>query len=216
MSEVAQVETKKRFEVDLPSGKKVKISITNGTDTIERKAKIQTGFRTVKEVEMRRNLHKKETSLFNLRTQKKDLVRDDPKSKAIESRIETIAREIRLLKLDIAKTEELTAIPLFHNVKSKDGKCVTYPQTVPSIRIKIKFDDNTEIVARSCCKPPDLFKAKRGREIALRRVFLLDQGINPATGKPVGKAGKPKFTKEDRLYLKNLIKKGVLKVKKQK
>jgi hypothetical protein len=72
-------------------------------------------------------------------------------------------------------------ITQYSNMRDKDGNLVTAPMKVPGLKVVITFKDGESYTARSCCKPPDVFCARTARRKAMRRIFMLDDGINPAS-----------------------------------
>ncbi len=206
-----EVELKKKFEVELSSQKKLKITITQGTETILRKAKILIGHHIIDST-LRTKLHDKEENLRGVRREKLEILKRDGADSSLfaskTKRVNELRGEIRDLLKEIQKMASgdnpEDAIPLYKNIKDEKGEFITHPQEVPGVRIKVKFDDDEVLVARSCCKPPDVFKALEGKKIALKRIFQLDRGVNPATGKIENKDRNkhPRFTRKDKEELK--------------
>ncbi len=58
-------------------------------------------------------------------------------------------------------------------VRGKNGKPMTVPVKVQTTFIECTVGDDT-VKARSCCKPPDTFSAKKGIYYAVRHLFRVD------------------------------------------
>lgn len=69
--------------------------------------------------------------------------------------------------------------PAFKNFR-KDKEIVTDTIRVSGLEMSIRFKDGEILEARSCCKPPDVFRAAVGKRLALGRIFIQDMGLDPS------------------------------------
>lgn len=139
-----------KFDVPLPSGQTVKVTVRQGEETVDLKCKAVAGFQQFSDY----------------------------------------------------------TVPIYKNLRDRKGEYVTTPFTVRGVRLTVRFENGERIEVRSCCKPPDVFKGRLGRRRALRRLFLIDSGFDPAKpkvdgeGKPVRNDDRePRLNGEDRKEL---------------
>jgi hypothetical protein len=114
------------------------------------------------------------------------------------------------IKVTVAHTNELirrrakVTMPdnKTRNLRDADGNYVTMEWKVRGIRLTLEFENGDKVVARSCCKPPDVFNAKEGIKRALRRIFKMDSGIScnrfAEGGKPIREKTKARIKNKDR------------------
>jgi hypothetical protein len=90
-------------------------------------------------------------------------------------------------------------IPIMRNLyrgKGKNKEIVKDTVKVNGVEVRVRFKDGETLEARSCCKPPDIFKVAPGKRLALGRIFIQDLGLNPAkinldkNNKPILKSDK--------------------------
>jgi hypothetical protein len=59
-------------------------------------------------------------------------------------------------------------------LRDKNGEIRREKVKVPATSLKITLADGTVLKARSCCKPPDVFKTEVGINLAAKRLLLTD------------------------------------------
>ncbi len=84
------------------------------------------------------------------------------------------------------KVDKIDAkIRVLNSYVRKDGKIVTMPVPVQATIIELTPFGGKTVVARSCCKPPDIFQEEFGVHTAIKRLFrkitLIDRisGLTP-------------------------------------
>lgn len=111
----------------------------------------------------------------------------------------------RPLKVETGATEQNgILVPRMQKVR-KDGVILTASVRVRGYRVHVRFADGTELVARSCCKPPDVYRRRTALRLAMNRITKLDAGISlqkfEPGGKPLREKTKRKLDKLDRQAL---------------
>lgn len=121
---------------------------------------------------------------------------------------EEIERKVKV-EAGVRLVGNKVAVPIYTNLRDDDGEIVTRPMKVDGLRITLTFKNGKELTARSCCKAPDVFNARTARRKAMHRIFLVDDGIDPAN-REVTEDGtlvkknpkhKPLLSGEDRQFL---------------